>query len=115
MSTVDEILELEERLRQAELGPDAAVFAELLADDAVIDGKRMKGAIVDAHRGGAEKFSDVQMHDVAVIDHGDVAVVTCVGHFVGPQFTGDLQFMRVWQRRDGSWRVIAASTGTASS
>jgi hypothetical protein len=36
MSNVkQEIAALEERLRQAELGPNAEVFEELLADDAV--------------------------------------------------------------------------------
>ena len=113
MSTIEEVLALEERPCQAELGPDAAFFAEMLADDAIIDGQQMKAAIVEAHRTTAQKFTDVQMRDMQVIDHGDVAVVTCVGHFVGPQFTGDLRFMRVWQRRDGHWRVIAASTASA--
>jgi hypothetical protein len=37
MSTVDsEILELEERLRQAELGPDPQFFQDVLADNAVL-------------------------------------------------------------------------------
>ena len=42
MSTREEIMHLEERLRQAELGPDPAFFEEHLADDVVLDGMQVK-------------------------------------------------------------------------
>ena len=50
MSTREEIMYLEERLRQAELGPDPAFFEEHLADDVVLDGMQLKTRVVEAHR-----------------------------------------------------------------
>jgi hypothetical protein len=108
-----EILALEERLRQAELGPDPAFFEEYLADDALIDGQRLKARIVAAHRpqpGKGPKFSRVEMRDVTLIEHGPVVVVACGGSFEGPDFTGTLKFMRVWLNENGKWTIVAAAT-----
>jgi Domain of unknown function (DUF4440) len=110
MSTVDEITALEERLRQAELGPDPAFFEEILADDLLIDGQRAKAKIVAAHQPGAgPKFTRVEMSDFEIVDHGTAAVVTCTGRYESPQWSGTLKFMRVWLKRDGRWQIIAGS------
>lgn len=37
MSTIDEVMALEEQLRQAELGPAPEFFQRVLADEAVLD------------------------------------------------------------------------------
>jgi hypothetical protein len=112
MSAIDEIKELEERLRLAELGPDPAFFEEYLADDAVLDGQQLKDKVVDAHRPGSgkPKFEKVEMSDFRFVEHGSAVVVTCQGHYEGPQFTGALKFMRVWLKEDGRWRIIAGTT-----
>jgi ketosteroid isomerase-like protein len=116
MNTVhQQIVELEERLRQAELGPDPRVFEELLADGAVLVDQSgaaalAKSKVVQAHRPGkGPKFTDVEMRDLQIVDHGDAAVVTCTGYFKGPQFTGALKFMRVWLKKDGRWQIVAGS------
>ena len=111
----DEIALLEDRLRAAELGPDPAVFEELLADEAVLvdqSGKSTlaKRQVVEAHRPGkGPKFTAVEMTDLQIVDHGSAAVVTCTGHFKGPQWSGTLKFMRVWLKKDGRWRIVAGS------
>jgi hypothetical protein len=113
MSTTDEIMALEERLRQAELGPDPAFFKEYLADDVVLDGLQLKAKVVAAHRPGSgkgQKFTKVEMSDFKLVEHGPAVVLTCQGHYEGPQFTGTLKFMRVWLKEDGRWRIIAGST-----
>ncbi|MBV9584460.1 MAG: nuclear transport factor 2 family protein [Alphaproteobacteria bacterium] len=110
MSTVDEIATLEERLHQAELAPDPAFFEEILADDLLIDGQRAKAKIVAAHQPGAgPKFTRVEMSDFEIVDHGTAAVVTCMGRYEGPQWSGTLKFMRVWLKRDGRWQIIAGT------
>jgi hypothetical protein len=43
MSSIEQIKQLENRLRLAELGPDPEFFAQALADDAVLDGQRGEG------------------------------------------------------------------------
>ena len=115
MSTHTEVLELEERLRQAELGPDPAFFEEALADDVVFVSQTpqpamTKAFVVQAHQPGAgPKFTRVEMADMQVVEHGDAAVVTCKGTYEAPNGSFTLKFMRVWLKRSGRWQIIAAS------
>jgi len=112
MSAREEILALEEELRQAELGPDASFFERVLADDAVLDGQRMKAQVVAAHQAsGTAKFSKVEMSDFQLVEHGaDAVVVTCTGVYTAPNATHTLKFMRVWLRRPSGWQIVAGST-----
>ena len=115
MSTRAEITELEEQLRQAELGPDPAFFQEALADNAVLVGQdgepsMPKAKVVQAHQpGSGPKFTRVEMADMAIVEHGDAAVVTCTGIYESPKGSVTLKFMRVWLKRDGRWQIIAGS------
>ena len=114
MSTRSEILELEEQLRQAELGPDPAFFERALADDVVFAQKGQPGMtkafVVEAHRPGAgPKFTRVEMTDMEIVEHGDAAVVTCKGTYENANGPFTLGFMRVWLKRDGRWQIIAVS------
>jgi hypothetical protein len=98
-------------LRLAELGPDPNFFQEVLADDAVLDGQKMKSKIVEAHRPGqGPKFTKVEMSDFQFVDQVPAVVVTCVGIYEGPQWSGTLKFMRVWLKKDEKWKIIAGST-----
>ena len=111
MSTAQEIASLEEQLREAELGPDAEFFEQVLHDEALLDGQQLKARVVEAHRPGkGPKFTRVEMSDMHIIDHGDAAVVTCKGTYEGPQGTFTLQFMRVWKKTAGRWQIIAGTT-----
>jgi shikimate kinase len=112
MSAREEILALEEALRQAELGPDAAFFERVLADDAVLDGQRMKAKVVAAHQAnGTAKFTNVEMSDLQRVEHaGRAVVVTCTGIYEAPNATHTLKFMRVWLKGPAGWQIIAGST-----
>lgn len=116
MDTVrDEIAALEERLRQAELGPDPHVLEEVLADDVVLVGQDgqpffAKRKVVEAHQpGNGPKFIRVDMSDLQIVDHGTAAVVTCNGTFKSAQSSVTLKFMRVWVRKHNGWKIIAGS------
>jgi len=110
MDTVKEILEVEEDLRLAELGPDPAFFERHLADEAMLDGQKIKAKVVAAHRPGAgPKFTKVEMSDFNIVDHGVAAVVTCTGRYEGPQWSGTLKFMRVWLKKGDTWQIIAGT------
>jgi hypothetical protein len=113
-----EIADLEERLRLAELGPDAQFFEDALADDAVmisLDGPSFaKREIVEAHRPGkAPKFTKVEMSDMKILDHGNAAVVTCQGTYQGPTAKHRLKFMRVWLKKNDRWQIVAGSVSSA--
>ena len=113
--TKKEIAVLEERLRQAELGPDPETFEDLLADNVVLVDQSgtpalAKQKVVEAHRAGnGPKFTSVEASDLQITEHGSVAVVTCTAAFTGPQWSGTLKFMRVWQRKNGRWQIVAGS------
>lgn len=110
MSVIEEIKALEERLRQAELGPDPSFFEAHLADDAILDGKRAKAMVVAAHQpGGPAKFTKVEMSDFDIIDHGSVAVVQCKGYFEGPKGAFTLNFMRIWVKKPQGWQIVAGT------
>jgi hypothetical protein len=116
METVrDEIAVLEERLRQAELGPDPQFFEEVLADDIVLVGQDgqpffAKRKVVEAHQpGNGPKFIRVEMSDLQIVDHGTAAVVTCKDTFESAQSSVTLKFMRVWVRKNNGWKIVAGS------
>ena len=110
MSVREEILALEEQLRQAELGPDPTFFERALADNAVLDGELAKAKVVAAHQpGGPAKFTSVEMSDFEIHEHGSAAVVTCTGVYQTPKVTHTLKFVRVWLKKSAGWQIIAAS------
>jgi hypothetical protein len=110
VNSIEEIKELEDRLRLAELGPDPDFFAQALADDAILDGQQAKAQVIEAHRPGkGPKFTKVEMADFQFVDHGTAVVVTCSGTYAGPQWSGTLKFMRVWLKKNGKWQIIAGS------
>lgn len=115
MNTVQaEIKALEERLRQAELGPDPAFFQDALADDVVLvsDGEpaMAKAQVVAAHQPGkGPKFTAVDMSELQIIEHGAVVIVTCRGTYAAGEKRFTLKFMRVWLKQNGRWQIIAGS------
>ena len=116
MSTIEiEIAALEDRLRVGELGPDADVFAELLADQAVLIGEDgepflAKAKVVEAHHPGkGPKFTRVEIADLKIVPHDNAAVVTCKGTYYTGETSMTLKFMRVWLKTDNRWQMIAGS------
>jgi hypothetical protein len=112
-TTIAEIGALEERLRLAELGPDAQFFEEVLADDAVLvsdEGQFAKSQIVQAHQPGkGPTFTRVEMSDLKIVDHGVAAVVTCRGRYETTEAAFTLTFMRVWLSKGNRWQIVAGS------
>ena len=98
-------------MRSAEVGPDPEFFRSVLADSVVLNNRPGKARVMDAHRAQeTPKFTSVEMTDLEIREHGDnAAVVTCKGTFAGPGWEGTLQFMRVWLKIDGEWKIIAGS------
>jgi hypothetical protein len=115
MSVRYEIEVIEERLRQAELGPDPSFFEEALADDAVFvsngDPAFDKRQVVEAHRpGNGPKFTAVEMTDMRIVEQGPAAaVVTGKGTYDAPGNTFTLKFMRLWLKTNDRWQMVAAS------
>jgi len=62
-------------------------------------------------RSGDIKFAELTAEDVTVFVHGDTAIATGIavyrGSFKGRPFDGRDSFFDVYQKRKGTWRVIA--------
>jgi hypothetical protein len=118
MRVRSELEVIEERLRQAELGPDPTFFEEALADDAVFvsngDPAFDKRQVVEAHRpGNGPKFTSVEMTDMRIVEHGPAAaVVTGKGTYEAPGGTFTLKFMRLWLKTNDRWQIVAASVNS---
>jgi hypothetical protein len=114
-----EVTAMEERLRQAELGPDPHFFEEALADNAVLvfqDGQAgfWKSKIVEAHRPGKNpKVTEVEVSDSQIVDHGNTAVVTSRWTYENAQGRFTLKFMRVWLKKNERWQIIPGSIANA--
>ncbi len=109
-----ELASLEDRLEDAELGPDAAFYEEFVDDPALMiaanDISFSKSHILDAHRPGkGNNFTRVEMSDMKIIEHGTAAVVTGKGLYEGANGTHNLKFMRVWVSKPEGWRIVAGS------
>ncbi len=111
-----EITALEERLREAELGPDPDFFQEYLDDCAVMvtegNAAFMKDKVVAAHTpGSGPKFTRVEMSDMQIIDHGVAAVVICNGEYEMASKTHKMKFTRTWVKKPEGWRIVSGTVG----
>jgi hypothetical protein len=111
--TREEIMHLEERLRQAELGPDPPSSRSIwrtMSSWMGCSSRRESSKRTARLRQGAEGLRRSTWKYGTFVEHGPAVVLTCEGHYEGPQFTGTIKFMRVWLKRDGRWQIIAGST-----
>ena len=114
-SVKSEISKLEKQLRLAELGPDPKFFEKVLDDKVLIVAENgepfpAKRRVVGAHQPGkSPKFTDVQMSDMKIIDHGTAAVVTCRGTYKTDKGTVALKFVRLWVKKKKGWKIVAGS------
>lgn len=109
-----EIQVLEDKLVEAELGPDPSFFQTYLDDNAIMvnegNAAMMKDKVVAAHQPGAgPKFTRVEMFDMQIIDHGTAAVVVCNGEYEMPGKTHKLKFTRTWVKKPEGWRIISGT------
>jgi ketosteroid isomerase-like protein len=113
-----EIVQLEARLREAQLRADVEALGELIADDLLFagpDGRlATKEQDLDAHRTGVVRFLEhepLELHVRRVSD--DVAVASLEARLVvdvaGTRTAGVYRYTRVWAREGveaGTWRVV---------
>lgn len=110
-----EIEQLEERLRQAMLASDVSTLEQLLDDELVFTmhtGMLLgKAADLQTHASGQLRIAELVPAQQKIQVRGNTAIVTVQmrvsGTFSGASFSEALRYTRVWQRLDGSWRVVA--------
>jgi ketosteroid isomerase-like protein len=115
-----QIINIEERLRQAMLASDVSVLNELLAPEIIITSHlgELLGKQDDlaAHASGLIKINELQPSEQHIQIYRDVAIVSVrmqlSGSYNGSPATGDFRFTRVWAGPSrGTWQIVAAHIG----
>jgi ketosteroid isomerase-like protein len=117
----DEILQLEARLRVAQLSADVHALDALIAEDLLFAGPdgalATKAMDLGAHASGAVRFRRHEPEALQVRRVGtDCAVASLRARLVvevaGAEVSGTFRYTRVWAREgDGGWRVVAGQVG----
>ena len=111
-----EIVELEARLRRAQLDADVAALDALVADALLFTGPdgrlATKADDLAAHGSGAVRFREHRPEELRVRRVGaDVAVAALRARLAvevqGTRVEGTYRYTRVWAREGGAWRVVA--------
>ncbi|MBD2757794.1 nuclear transport factor 2 family protein [Spirosoma validum] len=116
MRQLEQIQEVEQRLRQAMLISDVAELDALLADDLLAvgpDGQLVdKAADLAVHRSGTLHIKTMIPLETTIKLLPDVAIVFVLMNLqVAVQdqlIEGRYRYTRVWSRQTGNWQIIAA-------
>jgi ketosteroid isomerase-like protein len=116
-----ELIKLRKQIAEAELKGDAATLDRLYADEYThlhSDGRLdSKAEYLKRFTSGSRKYQLNEVQDIQVRLYGSTAVIFSRGH---TKSTNDgsprdvmNQFMEVWVKKQGQWRVVAwVTTGT---
>ncbi len=112
----NQIINCEERLRQAMLRSDVDALDELLSSELVFTnhlGQIMsKDDDLNAHKSGLLKLNEIILSDNKISHYGDVVVVTVKAHIIGSydgaESDSDFRFTRVWNKESNKlWKIVA--------
>ncbi|PSN15631.1 DUF4440 domain-containing protein [filamentous cyanobacterium CCT1] len=115
-----QIIDAEERLRQAMLASDVGILNELLAPEIIITSHlgELLGKQDDlaAHKSGLIKIHDLEPSEQHIQIYGEMAIVSVrmqlSGSYNGSPANGDFRFTRVWAiSSSGNWYIVAAHIG----
>lgn len=120
-----EIVELEARLREAQLAADVAALDALIADDLLFVGPDGRPATkrqdLEAHASGVIRFREHVPEELRVRRIGsDVAVTSLRARLAVEVATavtrGTYRYTRVWAREgDAQWRVVGGQVSPVAS
>jgi ketosteroid isomerase-like protein len=115
-----EIINVEERLRQAMLASDVSILDELLAPEIIITshlGELLrKEDDLAAHQSGLFHINELTPSERQIRLCGEVAIVSVrmqvMGSYNGSPANGDFRFTRVWAvSASGTLQIVAAHIG----
>lgn len=119
-----EIVDVEARLRLAQLNADVAALDALIAEDLLFAGPdgqlATKSRDLEAHASGVVRFREHEPEELRVRRVGsDVAVASLRARLAvevaGTLNRGTFRYTRVWARdADGAWRVVGGHVSAMS-
>ena len=120
----DEILELEARMRVAQLDADVAALDALISDDLLFTGPDgqvgTKAQDLDAHRSGLVRFREHEPDELRIRRIGSEVAVAALKARLAVEVAGNLirgthRYTRVWAREGGAGRVVGGHVSAVSS
>jgi uncharacterized protein (TIGR02246 family) len=105
-----EVRAAEERMHQAYVAGDAKAFRSLYADDSTFTYSTGRTVGPDERVKDLRAFKNLRDEIVSIKMIGtDVALVRCISQYANATTPGEsrITILRVWQKRDGQWKVIA--------
>jgi homoserine O-acetyltransferase len=113
VSAVQEVEARERELIAAIGSRDLASYERLVADDYVAlrgSGRQTKAQVIDGYKAGSLAYRDLAIEDLSVSVFGEVAVLSAqtTGTRIenGQESPNRVRYLRVWARREGSWRAV---------
>jgi ketosteroid isomerase-like protein len=120
----EEIVELERRLRTAQLSADVAALNVLVSEDLLFAGPdgslASKAQDLDAHASGVIRFRAHEPEELRVRRVSEDCAMTSLRarlrvEVSGTEVTGVFRYTRVWVREeDGQWRVAGGHVSVVS-
>ncbi len=113
-TTQDEIRDLEEQLKEADIVSDPDLLDELLVDGFYFTAQDgtiyTKEQVLQAHRpAGARKFIKYETTDLRIADFDNAAVVNVRVDLATNGAQVALLFTRFWLKRDQRWQIVGGS------
>lgn len=114
----EEIIQKEEEIKNAMLSGDIESLDQLIHDDLLfhiptgqVASKKMD---IEAYRSGLMKLNTLEYQDRQIKMHDDLAIVSVTvkmeGNFGDQAIAGQFQFLRVWKKTNGFWKITAGSS-----
>lgn len=114
--TNDEIIELEERIRRAQLNGDVTELDDLISEDLLFTGPGgelgTKADDLAAHGSGTIRFREHHPEELKVRRISDDVAVSALRARLAVEVDGRIvrgtyRYTRVWARENGKWQVVA--------
>lgn len=110
----NEIIKVEEKLRNAMLSSDVAILDELLSPNLIFTNHLgqiiSKTDDLEGHEKGDFKIENLKLFEQQIKLVGEVAIVSVLaeilGKYKGSPANGNFRFTRVWTDVSGTWQVV---------
>jgi len=111
---MNNIIELEEKLRLAMLTSDVKVLDELISDKLLFTAPTgdvvTKEIDLNAHRSGVQKITDLELLEQKIQPYDNFAIVTAKmsikGTFNNFPIDGIYCYTRFWANPDNKWQIV---------
>lgn len=114
---IEEIIQLEEKLRQAMLTNDIYMLHQLINEDLAFitpDGNvANKEMDLQAHKAKLQVITEIVPSEQNIIINNNTATVNVkmqiVGTFGNVDISGIYRYLRIWKQINNNWQIIAGS------